>query len=375
MQRHNLQLPALQTRVDEVTHPSLCTGNPYSQDMRSLVMFIRDHMDNENDPAVRNMIAVLRLNHCYPSSVTTRRWELIREEHGHLRPCKRNGNVIRVRMTGPDLVYLALYRVAYPKCTIAELNAFLYRANLGNPDFRFYSHSQIHRAESLIGLSRKKASTTAYQAYFPENMEKRWNYWNMAFPLGIANIPRSNVIDLDECGVMMEKTANRRYGKGYVGCRVNEEGPYGHSEKWTLLLAISGEDDHNGQDARRWVDMWLDGGTTVNRFLDFIENLLDSIGPATAEKFYVFTMDNLNSHKNEAVIALIHLYGHGVVFRAPYWPVDGAIEFVFNTIQTLVRAQLYEIITPNDLLAAVYHAVQSIVTFRNYFINCGFIRD
>ena len=307
--------------------------------------------------------------------MTTRRWELIQEEHGRLQPYRRNGNAERERMPGPDLVYLALYRVAYPKCTIAELNAFLYRANLGNSDFRFYSQSQIHRAESLIGLTQKKASTTAYQAYFPDNMEKRWNYWNMAFPLGIADIPRSNITDLDECGVMMEKTVNRKYGKAYVGCRVNEEGPYRHSQKWTLLLAISGEDGHNGQDARRWVDMWLDGGTTVNRFYDFMENLLESIGHATANHFYVFTMDNLNSHKNEAVIALIHLYGHGVVFRAPYWPVDGPIEFVFNTIQTLVRAQLYDIRTAQDLLAAVYGAVASIDTFRNYFINCGFVRD
>ena len=121
--------------------------------------------------------------------------------------------------------------------------------------------------------------------------------------------------------------------------------------------------------------MWLDGGTTVNRFYDFMENLLESIGHAMANHFYVFTMDNLNSHKNEAVIALIHLYGHGVVFWAPYWPVDGPIEFVFNTIQTLVRAQLYDIRTAQDLLAAVYGAVASIDTFRNYIINCGVVRD
>ena len=118
MQRRNLQHPGLQTRVDEITHPSLCTGNPYSQDMRYLLMFIRDNMNNEENPAVRNMIAVLRHNHIYPSSVTTRRWELIQEEHGDLRPCRRNGNVERERMTGPDLVYLALYRVAFPKCTM-----------------------------------------------------------------------------------------------------------------------------------------------------------------------------------------------------------------------------------------------------------------
>ena len=59
--------------------------------------------------------------------------------------------------------------------------------------------------------------------------------------------------------------------------------------------------------------------------LEFIQSILNEIGHATANDFYVFTMDNLNSHKNMAVVALIHVYGHGVVYRAPYWPVDGAI--------------------------------------------------
>ena len=84
-------------------------------------------------------------------------------------------------------------------------------------------------------------------------------------------------------------------------------------------------------------------------------------------------MDNLNAHRNIAVIALIHLFGHGVVFRAPYWPVDGPIEFIFNTIQTLIRARLYEIRTNQDLIGAIYESIQGIRSFENYFINCGFV--
>ena len=83
-------------------------------------------------------------------------------------------------------------------------------------------------------------------------------------------------------------------------------------------------------------------------------------------------MDNLNSHRNDAVIALIHVYGHGVVFCAPYWPVDGAIEFIFNLIQTLVRARLYDIWNSADLVAAIYASIQSIETFGPYFMNVGF---
>ena len=373
MRKSLQQRPGLQTRVDESTHPSLGTGNPYSQDMRSLVMFISNQM-NINDPNVAQMIGTLRANHVYPSQITISRWEELQDSLGHVRPCRRTGNNFSNRLIGPDLLYLALYRVVYPKATIAEINSFLYKVNLANPNFRFYSPSQICRAEATIGLTRKKGSTTAYQAYYPQNLRKRWNYWNLPFPLGIGGIHRSRIIDLDECGCFLETTANRNYGKSFISCRVREEGSYSKAEKWNLLLAICGEDGGGviGPDSRRWVDTWLEGGTTVNKMLEFVRTILQDIGQGTPNNFYVFTMDNLNSHKNAAVIALIHLCGHGVVYRAPYWPVDGAIEFVFNTIQTLIRSRMYEIRTSNEMVNEIHRAIASIETFANYFIHVGF---
>ena len=376
MQRQNLQQlrPALQTRRDETIHPSHGIGNPYSQDMRSLVMFMSEHLnDQDENPHVVNMVALLRQAHVYPSSQTLTRWESLNDTLGHVRACRRNGGRQLERFAGQDLVCLALYRSIYPKCNHAEINAFLYRCNLGNPFFQFYSHSQISRAEALIGLSRKKGSTTAYQALYPRNLRKRYHYWHYAFPIGIADIPRSNIIDLDECGVFVETTGNRKYGKSYKGFRVRETGAYSKGEKWNILLAVCGEDGTPEQNSRRWAEMWLDGGTTINKMLQFIQIILNDLGHANEHNFYVFTMDNLNSHTNDAVVGLIHLYGHGVVFRAPYWPVDGAIEFIFNTLQTLVRSRMYTIVTSNDLVAALYESIQSIDSFASYFINVGFV--
>ncbi len=34
---------------------------------------------------------------------------------------------------------------------------------------------------------------------------------------------------------------------------------------------------------------------------------------------------------------LIHANGHRIVYCAPYWSCDGAIEYVFNTIQTKLQ--------------------------------------
>jgi transposase len=44
-------------------------------------------------------------------------------------------------------------------------------------------------------------------------------------------------------------------------------------------------------------------------------------------------MDNLLAHHHDATLNAILNAGHRFVFRAPYWPVDGPIEYVFNTIE------------------------------------------
>ena len=63
------------------------------------------------------------------------------------------------------------------------------------------------------------------------------------------------------------------------------------------MLAICGEDGTMDQPSRRWADVWTEGGTTITRMLNFMRHLLEAIGPATNENFYVFTMDNLTPIK------------------------------------------------------------------------------
>lgn len=130
---------------------------------------------------------------------------------------------------------MALYCVAFPKASAAQINAFLYRLNYGSAFFCFYTNSQITQAEKRIGLTRKAGSTTAHQAYLPINLQKRWMYWNLPYPFGIADIRVEDLIDLDECGLFVE-TADKKIGKAFVGNRVRQEGNYQKSEKWTLLL-------------------------------------------------------------------------------------------------------------------------------------------
>ena len=126
----------------------------------------------------------------------------------------------------------------------------------------------------------------------------------------MGNVHRSYIIDLNKWGDFLEATTDRKHGKFCSGLQVRDEGPCSKTKKWNLSLAICVEDLVGGFDAHRWADI-----TMIHKMTEFIQSILDDISPATAENFYMFTMDNLNSHKTPSVIALIHLYVDGVVYR------------------------------------------------------------
>ena len=86
-------------------------------------------------------------------------------------------------------------------------------------------------------------------------------------------------------------------------------------------------------------------------------------------------MDNLNTHWNQIVAAMINIHGHQIVFRAPYYPVDGPIEYVFNTVQQSISFVMYQIHDHDDLLVELNVQVGAIPDFVNYFRHCGFIRE
>ena len=191
-------------------------------------------------------------------------------------PKRHTGNKIAERaIKGIPLILLAVYRAVFPKAQRCEIKAFLFRAHSGHIAEPFiYDQAAITRAEADLGLSWKKGSTTAYQAMRPENQYKRWGYWNLPCPHGIADIPRNRIIDFDEAGVFVE-TANRNYGKAHITSRVRQTGNYGHGQKNTLLMAISG-----GPDGRHWVDYSDRAGTSAYDYYLFVHRVCTSIGHA-----------------------------------------------------------------------------------------------
>ena len=236
---------------------------------------------------------------------------------------------------------LALYRIAYPKATAAEVNAYLFACTLPGQQLRFYSESQITRAEQeWLGFSCKRASTEAAQANLPINIAKQDSFWNDQYPFGINGTSRATIFDWDEAAIFHEST-NRAYGKCYINTQAKEVGPYNHSQKFTITAAIRG-----GPNGGCWIDVQLRPGTTVINTYDFIQTIIHGIGHGAAGNRHTFICDNLAAHHNPLIWLLIHNNGHRLVFRAPYNPSDGPIEYFFNHLQQQLTMEMYNVHTP-----------------------------
>ena len=81
-------------------------------------------------------------------------------------------------------------------------------------------------------------------------------------------------------------------------------------------------------------------------------------------------MDNLNTHHCEIISQVIHDAGHRIAFRAPYYPVDGPIEYLFNTLQAALTLNMYNIYNNDDMLRSLFAILAAIQSFEQYFLHC-----
>jgi hypothetical protein len=286
---------------------------------------------------------------------------------GHLAPFRHTGNKSLQVISGYALVLLAFYNRLHPKATGLEKMAFMWNAyGRYRQRPRFFSEGEITKAEQRLGLSRKRSSTTANQAFTPINVIRRWVFWNLPYPHGIADISRDDMIDIDEAKIILEM-ANRKYGKAVLQKRCRETGLYGHGGGRLLLLGVSG-----GPDGGRWLFCDDRPGTDVQHYGAFIDHILNDIGPGTPLRRRCFVMDNLIVHWNPVIIARILLAGHRIAFRSPYCPFDGAIEFVFNTIENTLRSRMEMIHNVDDLDRHIRAIIRLIPQFSPYFDHIGF---
>eukprot|EP00035_Acanthoeca_spectabilis_P017079 m.356846 g.356846 ORF g.356846 m.356846 type:complete len:218 (+) comp16607_c0_seq17:470-1123(+) len=170
-----------------------------------------------------------------------------------------------------------------------------------SPVFTLYTEQDVSAREIQLKFTRKRGSTTAEQADLPINRAKRHIFWTMPHPFGINGTPRGAFIDIDECGIWLEKH-NRTMGKAPRGVRVRSPGPYGHGTEFTIILAIS-------PCGKLWYQMLDVAGTSTAMFLSFVSRVLSRLpvgGPATR----TFLWDNLTSHKSAVVFNTVTAAGH-----------------------------------------------------------------
>ena len=206
--------PSLQTFREDVPHPSQRRGNAYSQDVQEIAVQNRLN-GNDFNPAITE----LQQQWLYPHPDTVDKFVARHAVVGHSRAYQRTGNARSEReVLGIYLVHFAMYRACLPKATAAEVNAYLFQMNRWDPTYEPYSNSQLTRANQRLHLTKKKSSTTAYQALQPANVLWRDMYWNMIYPYGMANVDPRFVIDIDESSGSVDGS-NRTSGTCLIGER------------------------------------------------------------------------------------------------------------------------------------------------------------
>lgn len=117
----------------------------------------------------------------------------------------------------------------------------------------------------------------------------------------------------------------RTHGRAPRGERVHAKVPHGHWKTLTFLAALR----HDRIDA----PVVIDGPINGQSFLAYVEQfLIPTLKPGD-----IVILDNLGSHKGEAVRKAIRAAGARLLFLPPYSPDLNPIEQVFAKLKTLLR--------------------------------------
>ena len=114
--------------------------------------------------------------------------------------------------------------------------------------------------------------------------------------------------------------------------------------------------------------MIVEGGTTIEVFLTFLENMLcPALRPG-----HIVLLDNLSAHKNAAVREKIEATGARVVYLPRYSPDFQPIEGVFAKLKEFLRHAKAR--TAEALALAIAQGLATITAqdARGFFTHCGY---
>ena len=304
----------------------------------------------------------------------------IRRWRERLEPYRATGNKAREKIVGVDLINLVTFLRAWPESQLEEMAVFLY--NEGGP---LYSVDVISKRLAELEITKKRASTEAYQAQREDVQFRVWSFFNCPSPLGIFQVPRRKLIDVDEFGITMEK-CNRTGGWALSVFRVRKDGHYHFGAKITVLFAIEPGDPRlpphvrgSVQRPQRWIRCIQGCGTTINIFRDFCDHIcmeIEHFGVEGTDDHRIFIWDNLAAHHS----AYVHQTVTGrdgpcqfsIVARPQYHPKFGPIEYKICELTNILRMRKQPNWTMQTLENEIYAAAASIETFDSTFVHCGY---
>jgi transposase len=163
------------------------------------------------------------------------------------------------------------------------------------------------------------------------------------------------MIFIDETWAKTNMTRLR--GRSLIGQRLIAKVPHGHWKTTTLVAAL----DHTGMRC----SMTIDGAVNADAFEAFVEQVL----VPTLAGGEVIVMDNLSSHKVQAIRDRIEAAGASLLYLPPYSPDLNPIELAFSKLKQLLRSaghrtmdglwndvqRMLQCITPNDAVHFMKH--------------------
>jgi transposase len=144
------------------------------------------------------------------------------------------------------------------------------------------------------------------------------------------------------------------------GQRLKAKVPFGHWKTMTFLAAL-----RHGRIDAPWV---FDGPINGDSFKIYVEQVLV---PALAPGDIV-VMDNLGSHKSQAVRAAIRDAGARLLFLPPYSPDLNPIEQVFAKLKHLQRKAAERSVETTWRRIGTLIGEFSSSECANYFVNSGY---
>ena len=152
----------------------------------------------------------------------------------------------------------------------------------------------------------------------------------------------------------------RTHGRCAKGKRLVAKVPHGHWRTLTFLAALRSD--------RIDAPCVIDGPINGRSFLAYVEQFL----APTLKRGDIVVMDNLGSHKRQAIGAALTAVGAKLFFLPPYSPDLNPIEQVFAKLKTFLRKAAERTVTATWQRVGALLGNFSPQECANYLANSGY---